>query len=163
MKPTLWPFMALVLVLSFSCSTDAIEEDKADAIVAKYVPETKMVEVEILDLINQHRESLDLTKLTSMSTIKAVAYGHTDYMIRTKDVSHANFNQRWISLRDEVGAVDASENVAYAYSTPQSVVNAWLNSEAHRENIEGNFTHFDISAEQDDDGKWYYTNIFVKK
>ena len=53
--------------------------------------------------------------------------------------------------------------MAYAFSSAQSVVNAWLNSEAHRANIEGDFTDFDISAEQDEYGDWYYTNIFIKR
>ena len=53
--------------------------------------------------------------------------------------------------------------MAYAFSTPESVVNAWLNSEGHKHVIEGDYTDFDISAEKDEDGKWYYTNIFIKK
>jgi len=46
---------------------------------------------------------------------------------------------------------------------PNSVVNAWLNSPGHKEVIEGDYTNFEISAEQDDNGRWYYTNIFVKR
>ena len=29
----------------------------------------------------------------------------------------------------------AGENIAYGYSTPQAVVNGWMNSEGHRKNI----------------------------
>ena len=65
--------------------------------------------------------------------------------------------------KDNAGALNVGENVAYAYSSAQSVVNAWLNSPSHRSNIEGDFTDFDISAEQNEDGKWYYTNIFIKR
>ena len=56
-----------------------------------------------------------------------------------------------------------SENVAYGFTNAESVVNAWLNSEGHRHVIEGDFTNFDISAEKDEEGKWYFTNIFIKK
>jgi uncharacterized protein YkwD len=35
------------------------------------------------------------------------------------------------------------ENIAYNYSTPQAAVSAWLNSPSHKENIVGNFTHFE--------------------
>ena len=55
------------------------------------------------------------------------------------------------------------ENVAYVYSSAESVVNAWLNSAGHRNIIEGDYTDFDISAEQDENGKYYYTNIFIRK
>lgn len=163
MKPTLLPVMALIALLSFSCSTDAIEEDKIDIVVSSYVPETKAIEVEILDLINQHRASLNLNRLSNMPEIKAEAYGHTDYMIEKNEVSHEYFYQRKANLVNKVGANKVAENVAYAFSSPQSVVNAWLNSDGHRDVIEGDYTNFDISAEQNEDGKWYYTNIFLKK
>jgi len=98
-----------------------------------------------------------------MKTIKTQAYNHTEYMIDKNKISHDNFLQRSASLKNNPGAVNVSENVAFAYSTAESVVNAWLNSEGHREVIEGEFTNFDISADKDKDGKWYFTNIFIKK
>jgi len=161
--PTLLPAMALLALLSFSCSTDAIDEDKIDAMSSTYVPQAKTVEVEILELINSHRINIGLTPLNGMSAIKGQAYGHTDYMIENDEVSHANFYQRKNNLINNAGAISVAENVAYAFSTPESVVNAWLNSEGHKHVIEGDYTNFDISAEMDEDGKWYYTNIFIKK
>ena len=68
-----------------------------------------------------------------------------------------------MNLQNNAGAISVAENVAYAFSSSQSVVNAWLNSEGHRHVIEGDYTNFDISAEMDEDGKWYFTNIFIKK
>jgi uncharacterized protein YkwD len=162
-RPTLLPTMLLLLLLSFSCSTDSIEEDKINAIANSFVPQTKTVEIEILELINSHRINIGLTPLNGMSAIKAQAYGHTDYMIVNDEVSHANFFQRKNNLMNQAGAISVAENVAYAFSTPESVVNAWLNSEGHKHVIEGDYTDFDISAEKDEDGKWYYTNIFIKK
>jgi len=157
--PTLLPAMALIALLSFSCSTDTIGDQIAE--VSNYVPQTN--EVEILELINNYRITKGLTPLHNMSIIKAQAYGHTEYMLEKDEVSHANFYQRKKNLIDNAGAVSVAENVAYAFSTPESVVNAWINSEGHRHNIEGDYTDFDISAEKDADGKWYYTNIFIKK
>ena len=162
--PTSLPVLALLALLSLSsCSTDAIEEDKIDAISNSYVPQTKTIEVEILELINTHRIGLGLTPLSDMSAIKAQAFGHTDYMIKNDEVSHANFYQRKTNLVNNAGAISVAENVAYAFSSSQSVVNAWLNSPEHRDNIEGDYTDFDVSAEQNDAGKWYFTNIFIKR
>ena len=84
-------------------------------------------------------------------------------MIENNEVSHANFYARKANLMNNAGAIEVGENIAYAFSSPQSVVNAWLNSDSHRVTIEGDFTNFDISAEQNAEGKWYFTNIFVKK
>lgn len=161
--PKLLPAMALIVLLSFSCSTDSLEEDKIESITSSFVPATKVIEIEILELLNDHRLSIGLNPLKNMSTIKAHAYGHTDYMIDKNEVSHDNFFSRKESLSNKTGASRVGENVAYAYSSSESVVNAWLNSEGHRNIIEGDYTDFDISAEQDDNGKYYYTNIFIKK
>lgn len=162
--PTMLPTMALIALLSFSCSTDSIEEEKIEALItSSYVPQTKVIEIEILELLNNHRLTLGLNALNSLSTIKAQAFGHTDYMIDKNEISHDNFLVRKQNLSNYPGATRVGENVAYAYSSSESVVNAWLNSDGHRNIIEGDYTDFDISAEKDDNGKWYYTNIFIKK
>ena len=157
------PALALIVLMSFSCSTDSIEEDKIEALSTSYVPATKAIEIEILELINNHRITIGLNSLEDMNKVKALAYGHSNYMRDKQEVSHDNFYQRSSTLKNNPGATRVGENVAYGYSTAQSVVNAWLNSDGHKEIIEGDFTNFDISAEKDPEGKWYYTNIFIKK
>lgn len=162
-RPTLLPVMVLLIMFATSCSSESLDENASNAHAELVVPETKAIEVEIMELINDHRLSMGLNPLDNMNVIKAQAYSHTDYMIAQNNVSHDYFFQRKSYLVNSVGANRVSENVAYGYTSAQSVVNAWLNSEGHRENIEGNYTDFDISAEQNADGRWYYTNIFIKK
>ena len=158
------PLLALFSVLTLSsCSTDSID-DKADAMELSLVnQEAKTIEVEILELINNHRLSLGLNPLADMNVIKSVAYSHTDYMVDNNEVSHHNFFTRSNYLKSNAGAQRVSENVAFGYSSAESVVRAWIKSEAHKANLEGDFTNFDISAEKNEEGRWYYTNIFIKK
>lgn len=157
------PLLALLAMLSFSCATDSLD-DKADAIeLSLIIPETKTIEVEILELINNHRLALGLNALTNMTMVKSVAFSHTDYMVDKNEVSHANFYKRSDYLKTNAGANKVSENVAYGYTSAQSVVSAWLKSEGHRANIEGDYTNFDVAAEENAEGKWYYTNIFIKR
>ncbi|NNE32124.1 MAG: CAP domain-containing protein [Winogradskyella sp.] len=159
----LLPFLAVVAILGFtSCSTDSIE-DSIEAIEIPVAPQAKLIEIEIMELINAHRINEGLNPLNNHNTVKAVAYTHTDYMLASHDVSHTNFFQRKESLQINANANLVSENVAYGFNSAESVVNAWLNSSSHKENIEGNFTDFDISAEQNANGKWYFTNIFIKR
>lgn len=157
------PVMVLVALLSFSCSTEEFPEETIDNMSLPVPPAAKIIEIEILELINAHRINEGLTPLNDHNIIKAVAYTHTDYMVVSNNVGHDNFFQRKNSLIDNANATKVSENVAYAYNSAQSVVNAWLNSDGHRETIEGDFTDFDISAEQNEEGKWYFTNIFIKR
>jgi uncharacterized protein YkwD len=157
------PLLALLAMLSFSCATDSLD-DKADAIeLSLIVPETKSIEIEILQLINNHRLELGLNALANMTMVKSVAFSHTDYMVYNNEVSHANFYKRSDYLKANAGANKVSENVAYGYTSAQSVVSAWLKSEGHRANIEGDYTNFDVAAEENIEGKWYYTNIFIKR
>ena len=155
--------MALVAMLSFSCSNDLITDEELNIIELDAAPAAKAIEIEILERVNAYRMDMGLEALNNHSTVKAVAHSHTDYMIEVNHVSHDNFYLRKNSLVQNAAAIVVSENVAYAYSSAESVVNAWLRSDGHRENIEGDFTDFDVSAEQDADGKWYFTNIFMKR
>ncbi|WP_460218746.1 CAP domain-containing protein [Psychroserpens sp. MEBiC05023] len=157
------PILALVALLTFSCSTEDFPEETIDSMSLPVPPAAKTIEIEILELINAHRITNGLQPLNNHNTIKAVAYTHTDYMVESNNVGHDNFFQRKNSLIDNADAVKVSENVAYAFSSAQSVVNAWLDSEGHRANIEGDYTDFDISAEQNEEGRWYFTNIFIKR
>ncbi|NMH89904.1 CAP domain-containing protein [Flavivirga algicola] len=158
------PFLALLAVFVLtSCTTDSID-DKTDAVELNLVAqEAKDIEIDILELINDYRLSLGLNPLNDMSVVKSVAFSHTDYMIDNDQVSHDNFYTRSNYLKANAGAKKVSENVAYGYSSAETVVKAWIKSEGHRGTIEGDFTNFDISAEKNDNGRWYFTNIFIKK
>ncbi len=160
---TYLPMIALIALLSFSCSTEEFPEENIDQTVLLNAPAPKVIEIEILERINNHRINLGLNPLNNLTVIKSVAYTHTDYMVSVNEVNHDNFFQRKNSLVQNAAATKVSENVAYAYSSAEAVVNAWINSEGHRANIEGDFTDFEISAEQNEEGKWYYTNIFIKR
>ncbi|RZN81039.1 MAG: CAP domain-containing protein [Winogradskyella sp.] len=161
---TLVPVLAICALLSFtSCSTENLTEEEVLSVDITNPPQAKPLEIEVLELLNEYRISQGLNALTNNNTVKAVAYTHSDYMRDVDNVSHDNFYERKQSLQANQNAQLVSENVAYGYTSAESLVNAWLNSPSHRNNIEGNYTDFDISAEQNDDGDWYYTNIFIKK
>ena len=98
-----------------------------------------------------------------MPLIKSVAHSHNLNMIEIHQISHNGFGLRSGFLMSKTGALTVFENVAYGYSNAQSMVNAWLNSPTHKEVIEGNSTHFDISIDSGNLGRKYATNIFIKK
>lgn len=157
------PLLAFITLFGFtSCSTESFSEE-VSTVNINQVPQAKVIELEIMELINKHRISIGLTPLRNHNIVKSVAFSHTDYMIEVNQVNHDNFFQRKSSLEQHARASRVAENVAYSFNSAQSVVNAWLNSEGHRETIEGDFTDFDISAEQNEQGRWYYTNIFIKR
>lgn len=55
----------------------------------------------------------------------------------------------------------AGENIARGYSTPQAVVNGWMNSSGHRANIlNPNYTHIGVGYVA---GGHYWTQMFIAK
>lgn len=145
-----------LLIIMMSCSTPEITQE--DSI---YVPETKEIETEIMSIINDWRVSEELNFLLPNPYVKAQAYTHTVYMISQGEVSHDNFLKRREALK-EIGAIRVGENVAFGYSSAETVVESWLSSSGHKCIIKGDYTHFDISIEKDTNDKNYYTNIFIK-
>ena len=121
-------------------------------------------ELQLADLINQHRVSLGLNPLQLINHVSYKSEEHTQYMIAKKSVNHDLFAERSENIIEVLGAFKVNKNVAYNFMTPAAALNAWLNSPGHKANIEGTFTHFGISIKEDPaTGKKYYTNIFIKK
>lgn len=160
----LLPFLAMIVLFGLtSCTKDTMENDSLNSIEVPAAPQAKQIEIEIMELINAHRINKGLNPLQNHNTVKAVAFTHTDYMIEVDNVSHDNFFLRQQSLQANASANVVSENVAYGFNSAQAVVNAWLNSPGHKDNIEGDFTDFEVSAEQNSAGKWYFTNMYIKR
>lgn len=155
--------LTLVSTFLFSCSKDDSDEinlSERNDISISYTN----IEYEIINLINDYRVGKGLSKLNTYNIVSGEAISHTDYMVQTGEVSHANFGERYQNLVTYADAKSAAENVAYGYSTAQAVVNAWINSDGHRHNIENaSFTDFGISTKSNDEGKYYFTNIFIKR
>ncbi|WP_442266304.1 CAP domain-containing protein [Tenacibaculum sp. ZS6-P6] len=146
----------------FSCSFNEENVDTRDQNLENPTNEIEY-ETQILNLLNKHRIDNGLSPLEILDIIKTQTDAHTDYMISKGDISHDNFSDRSNYLQQNVDAKNIAENVAYGYGNAQSLVNGWINSNGHRRNIEGDFTHFNLTAKKNDNGTWYYTNIFIKK
>jgi uncharacterized protein YkwD len=146
-----------------SCSSPSKEDIAVTPELVKvydYQPD----ETELADLINDHRVSLGLNPLQIVNHISFKCEEHDDYMITNNVVNHDLFDQRSENIMEVLGATKVNENIAYNFSTANSVLNAWLNSPGHKANIEGDFTHFGISIRVNTvTGKKYYTNIFMKR
>lgn len=147
-----------------SCSSDSSEAETTSPSLQKVVSYSyNSIELETMDLINAHRVSKGLNPLQKINHMSYKSEEHDNYMIANNVVNHNDFSARSENIMQTLGATSVSENIAYNYNTPQAVLNAWLASPGHKENIEGNFTHFGLAIkESPTTGKKYYTNIFAK-
>lgn len=166
MKIKLLRALLLVAVICTmnSCSSDASDSTSVDTTSQKVVNYTyNASEIETMNLINAYRVSIGLNALEKINHMSYKSEEHDNYMIANNVVNHNDFVARSENIIKVLGAKSVSENIAFNYSSPQAALNAWLASPGHKENIEGNFTHFGISIRENPvTGKKYYTNIFAK-
>ncbi|WP_037314768.1 CAP domain-containing protein [Salegentibacter sp. Hel_I_6] len=166
-KSTLRLFMLVLLAVStVSCAKESLVEEVNSynhTFEEKVNYNYSEIERDILALVNEHRKSLDLEALEPIAEISVEAESHNFYMLEVGEVSHDNFGARYENLVKTVGAKAVSENVGYGYRTADAVVKAWLNSAGHKKNIEGNHSHFGVSVVDDENGRNYFTNIFIRR
>lgn len=152
--------VAFITCFCLSCCSN---ENATAEVISDPSTEYLQMENEIHDQINQYRLSQGLTALEPVGLIAAQAHDHNNHMIANKEVCHHGFGHREQQLGADLGAQVVAENVGYGFQTAKGVVQAWIKSEAHKENIEGDFDSMGISASQNKDGLYYFTNIFVKR
>jgi uncharacterized protein YkwD len=153
--------LAIVFTM-VSCSSDSEESTADKQVVTVY--NYNETELKLVTLINDYRESQGLNTLQVINHISYKSEEHNYYMIDNNVFNHDYFQQRSDNLIRVLGAEKVGENIAYNYQTAESAFAAWLNSPAHKANIEGDYTHFGISVTTNPEtGRKYYTNMLIKK
>ena len=120
-------------------------------------------ELELMEIINNYRDSLGLNKLIVNDYISLKCESHNHYMIKTNNIQHDYFVNRADSIKIFLDTDNVGENIGYNYKSNEGVFNAWLKSEGHHKQIIGNYHIFGLSIRIDSKTKKkYYTNIFTK-
>ncbi|MFT6796091.1 MAG: hypothetical protein ACJART_001229 [Maribacter sp.] len=120
------------------------------------------IESELFEIINNYRISLNLNVLKFEGASYYFAKKHSKYMILQGNTSHDNFAKRAEQISMNTGATYVAENVAKDYDTAVEAFEAWLESDGHRLNIEGDYTHSAISIKENEEGNLYFTHLFFK-
>lgn len=162
-------YSALILALLSSCSKNQNStdyEENSEYILTKNTLASSKnhstIEAELFQLINNYRIELGLNELVFENATYYYASLHTNYMISKKNTSHDNFSKRAEYISEQLDADFVSENVARNYETIEDAFAAWLKNPGHKKNIEGNFIYSAISINQDNNGEYYFTQIFVQ-
>lgn len=119
----------------------------------------------ILQLVNEHRQSIGKGALKMIDVASAQAAQHSrDMMNKNTPFGHEGFEDRVDVIKKNTGFISAAaENVAYGQLTAEQVVDGWLHSSGHRKNIEGDYNLTGIGVAQNGQGIIYFTQIFVLK
>lgn len=118
---------------------------------------------EVVRLVNVERQKAGLSPLTLDKRVEAAAN------VRAKEIceyfSHTRPNgTSCFTALDEVGAAwyMAGENIAAGFSSPAAVMNGWMNSQGHRENIlTREYTGIGVGCYKDASGRLYWVQLFV--
>ena len=141
--------------------TGDIEQDN-EASSSDY--EVSAFEQKVLELTNAERAKQGLSPLTIDLELSKVA------RIKSQDMKNQNYFSHNsptygspFDMMSQFGIAysAAAENIAQGQTTPEEVVQAWMNSQGHRENImNANYTHIGIGYVAEGH---YWTQMFIRK
>lgn len=118
----------------------------------------------VLELVNVERQKAGLSALQMDENVRNVARLKSEDMRVNKYFDHTSptYGSPFDMLKKfGVSYKSAGENIAQGYSTPEAVVNGWMNSSGHRANIlNASFTHMGVGY---DANGHYWTQMFIGK
>ena len=163
-KNKIFPFVFALFVTSHFTACAQVKDLHNRLTAYNRIDLTNMNE-RILQLVNEHRKSIGKNELKMIDVASAQAAQHSnDMMSGRTPFGHEAFNARVDAIKNNIGFINAAgENVAYGQLTAEEVVNNWLHSPGHRENIEGDYNLTGIGVTQNNEGVIYFTQIFVLK
>jgi uncharacterized YkwD family protein/spore coat assembly protein SafA len=131
------------------------------------IDNVKNVETEVLTLVNQERQKAGLKPLEMDWELQRVARMKSQDMAQKNYFSHTSptygspfdmMKQFGISFRT------AGENIATGQRTAQEVMDSWMKSQGHRENIlKSDFTHIGVGYYRGGSYGTMWTQMFIAK
>lgn len=120
---------------------------------------------QVVELVNNERAKYGLAPLAVDSSVSKVAQAKSEDMRDNNYFSHTSptYGSPFEMLKAfGVNYSSAGENIAKGQKTAQAVVEAWMNSEGHRENIlNSNYTKIGVGYATGN-GTTYWTQMFIK-
>ena len=118
---------------------------------------------QVVDLVNKERAKAGLNKLTLNKKLESAALTRA-YEIE-KSFSHTRPNGSSFStvLREyNINYRGSGENIAWGQTSPEAVMNAWMNSSGHRANIlNPNFKEIGVGYYKNSAGRKHWTQLFI--
>ncbi|MFI7135594.1 CAP domain-containing protein [Nonomuraea sp. NPDC050153] len=125
-------------------------------------------ENEVVRLTNAERAKGGCQPLTPDPQLRAAAFGHSDDMAKKNYFSHESKDGR--SFMDRIraagftGGSGWAENIAKGQSSAASVVQSWMNSPGHRNNIMNcGYTLIGVGLAKNSSGTNHWTQVFAAK
>ena len=127
----------------------------------------KSIEDQVIQLVNQERAKNGLPALKSDWQLSRVARYKSADMRDKNYFSHTSptYGSPFTMMKKfNISYRTAAENIAAGQSTPQAVMNSWMNSSGHRANIlKKDVTHIGVGYAKGGSYGHYWTQLFIGK
>ena len=153
--------LLMTLLGGISCSMNQTSNRKS---ILTPVQQTAM-EKKVLLYVNEYRRSQHLSPFIQSEQFAQISRAHCLEMQQKNDINHKGFSRRTSLIRKQHPRAMVAENVGYnyGYATPEKhVVDSWVKSSGHRKNIQGNYRYTGIGVTKSSDGKYYFSQLFVR-
>ncbi|MDQ6786409.1 MAG: CAP domain-containing protein [Acidobacteriota bacterium] len=125
----------------------------------------------VFDLINKKRAEFGLSPVAWSDDLERLAHAYSNDMATNNFFSHQGLDGKMVNNRaDAMGITrwhSLGENIAYnrGYASPaESVVESWMKSAGHRENILNNrWQKSGVGIAVTPEGAYYFTQVFLRK
>ena len=153
----------LTLGMLLACAASPARRERAAPSV-----EFRDLERQVARLVNEHRATRRLSRLTFDTTVAGIARIHSGAMAQRRvPLGHEGFDERAAMVGRVVPFARIAENVAlndYAVARTATVaLRGWLRSPHHLENIEGAYNVTGVGVVRAKDGTFYFTQLFVAR
>ena len=155
---------------SLSCTYPMAEGPAREGVFGSSpAPSPDTFEGQIYDLINAERRHQGLPNLAYNAQLDRMAGIQAGNMAYFQKMAHVIPEAKLPTLVDRARSVGypyatIAENVALGYPTPAMVVEGWMNSRGHRENIlDRNVVETGIAVRRSREGGLYYCQVFGRR
>ena len=116
--------------------------------------------------INLYRDENGIDPLALSEEMSGICREHSQNMADgAVAFGHGGFDERFDVLTESFLLQEVAENVAMAYHVGHpisEIMDDWLNSDGHRENIEGDYDYTGIGIAKSSDGFVFFTQMFLR-
>lgn len=119
---------------------------------------------EVVRLVNVERANNGVSALSMDSSLNNAANIRSNEIITSFSHTRPDGSSCFTVLKElNISYNTCGENIAWGQSTPQQVVESWMNSEGHRQNILNSaFNKIGVGAVKDSsNGRYYWTQLFT--
>ncbi|MFJ7745838.1 CAP domain-containing protein [Peribacillus sp. NPDC097295] len=145
-------------------ATEEVATDKTNDAQKETSSELSAFEKEVVTLTNAERAKQGLsaleidTELSKVARVKSQDMKDNNYFDHNSPTYGSPFD---MMKQFGISYTSAGENIAQGQQTPEEVVEAWMNSQGHRENImNSSFTHIGVGYVESGN---YWTQQFIGK